>query len=349
MSNLSNQSRKSPLLYFTSISALTGLFSLAIALPDSARALLAIRQTIDPADQETRLTPLVAQASEKVRIAVLDFDFSSVSNPTYLTLFPGGSKGVSDILVNKLVKDGNYVVIERSQIEAILREQDFGASGRVDASTAAQIGRILGVQAVIIGSVTQFDLEEKKEGTSVLGLFGNSSTDTNAYVKLSARVVNTNTAEIMMVADGNGTANQSDSQTTVLGIGGGSSTSNQGKLLTLATEQAIDQVVASLHNDSAQFSSLPQALPNVSAVIADVTGNTVIINKGKSDGYRLGLRLSIERVTKKVKDPQTGQVIRTVTQPIGLVELTEVDSTSSVGRVISGTKFKVGDLAKPSQ
>ena len=69
---------------------------------------------------------------EKVRVAVLDFDFSSVSNLNLLSIFQGGSKGVSDILVNRLVKSGNFVVLERSQIDAILREQNLGNSGRVD-------------------------------------------------------------------------------------------------------------------------------------------------------------------------------------------------------------------------
>lgn len=101
---------------------------------------------------------LLAQKSEKVRVAVLDFDYSGLSNPQWLTFLNGGASGVSDILVNKLVESGRYTVIERSRIDAVLREQNFGASGRVDAATAAQIGQILGVDVVIIGSITQFDL-----------------------------------------------------------------------------------------------------------------------------------------------------------------------------------------------
>lgn len=64
----------------------------------------------------------VTYGQTKPRIAVLDFDFSNVSNPAILNSVPGLSKGVSEILVNRLVKDGTYSLIERSQIEAILRE-----------------------------------------------------------------------------------------------------------------------------------------------------------------------------------------------------------------------------------
>jgi hypothetical protein len=73
----------------------------------------------------------------------------------------------------------------------------------------------------------------------------------------------------------------------------------------------------------------------------------VILNKGTGEGYRVGLRISIERTTQTVKDPQTGKVIRQITQPIGTLEIVEADNQSSVGRVITGSSFKIGDLAKP--
>jgi hypothetical protein len=57
------------------------------------------------------------------------------------------------------------------------------------------------------------------------------------------------------------------------------------------------------------------------------------------------MTISIERVTREVKDPATGEVIRTVTDPIGQIELTNVDALSSEGRVVSGSGMKVGDRA----
>jgi curli biogenesis system outer membrane secretion channel CsgG len=115
----------------------------------------------------------IAQANssrkqEKLRVAVLDFDYSGLSNPQWLTFVNGGASGVSDMLVTQLVESGRYTVIERSRIDAVLKEQNFGASGRVDASTAAQIGQILGVDVVIIGSITQFDLQKKQSGGSFI-------------------------------------------------------------------------------------------------------------------------------------------------------------------------------------
>jgi hypothetical protein len=57
--------------------------------------------------------------------------------------------------------------------------------------------------------------------------------------------------------------------------------------------------------------------------------------------------LSVERVIREIKDPQTGKVLRKDTQPVGRVQLTEVDAVSAVGRILSGKGLKVGDAAKP--
>jgi hypothetical protein len=58
------------------------------------------------------------------------------------------------------------------------------------------------------------------------------------------------------------------------------------------------------------------------------------------------MQVSVERITQTVTDPQTGKVLRQVSKPIGVVELIDVDNQSSVGRVIAGSKFKVGDIGK---
>lgn len=98
------------------------------------------------------------QAPQRQRVAVLDFDFADTGSVNFANIFGGASpaQGVSNLITNALVKDGSYSVIERSKIDAILQEQDLGASGRINPETAAQIGRVLGVDAVVIGAVTQF-------------------------------------------------------------------------------------------------------------------------------------------------------------------------------------------------
>ncbi|MGF1478067.1 MAG: CsgG/HfaB family protein [Cyanophyceae cyanobacterium] len=289
----------------------------------------------------------LAQNQERRRVAVLDFDFSSISSPDLLAAFPGIARGTSELLTNQLVNEGSFSVVERSRIQKILDEQDLGEAGRLDASTAAQIGRVLGVDAVIVGSVTQFDVQEERSGFSIGGLFGERKRTMTADVQLNARMINTNTGEIISTAEGTGQAEQRDGSTQVLGVGGGSETDNRQQLLSEATRQAVAAITNQLTNSSGDVAAVgsgPEA-----ALIADITGDTVVLNRGTANGYRQGMQVAVERVAREIKDPETGEVIRQVTEQIGLIELTDVDQSSSLGRILSGSNFQVGDTAKPVQ
>ena len=93
-------------------------------------------------------------AARKTRVAVLDFDYATVHN-NVSAIFGSNvdvGKGVTDLLVTYLVKDGSYSVIERKALDKILAEQNFSNSERADASSAAKIGKLLGVDAMILGS-----------------------------------------------------------------------------------------------------------------------------------------------------------------------------------------------------
>jgi hypothetical protein len=83
------------------------------------------------------------------------------------------------------------------------------------------------------------------------------------------------------------------------------------------------------------------------AVIADITTPNVTLNKGTEGGFTKGMTVSIERVVKPIKDPQTGRVLRVVTSPVGQIQITEVGNGFAVGTIKSGKGFKVGDTAKP--
>ncbi|MCS7227205.1 MAG: CsgG/HfaB family protein [Gloeomargarita sp. SKYB31] len=289
------------------------------------------------------------QVQTKKRVAVLDFDFAS-TGLTGLGLYGavGPAKGVSDLLTNRLAQNGAFILVERSRINQILAEQNLGASGRIEPATAAQIGRLLGADAVIIGSISQFNLEESRSNVNV-GFFGISTASQRqrANVKLTARIVNTSTGEILGVAEGAGTAENETGGATVYGIGGSRFTDARDQLLATAAEQAVAQLVEGIVRQEPVLAALPPLLPNVVAIVADVSPGRVVLNKGAKDGLRPGMVMSVERVVKEIKDPQTGKVLRQDTQPVGRVQLTEVDAVSAVGRILSGQGLKVGDAAKP--
>jgi curli biogenesis system outer membrane secretion channel CsgG len=295
------------------------------------------------------VSPAAAQVqvaqTPRMRIAVLDFEYASTGQTWWWWGGIAPSQGVSDLLTNKLVDGGAYTLIERSRIQAVLQEQNLALSGRIDPSTAAQVGRILGADAIVIGSVTRYNLNQGSNGVSVLGVGVGRRRD-SAEVELTARLVNTTTSEIMATAQGSGEARQGSGGVSVGGlVNVESDNNNTDELLSNAAQAAVDQLSAQLTEKASTVAAAPAAIPTISALVADVAGGTVIINKGSQDGFRAGMTISIERVTREVKDPATGEVIRVVTSPVGRIELTNVDARSSEGRVVSGSGMQVGDRA----
>jgi hypothetical protein len=84
----------------------------------------------------------------------------------------------------------------------------------------------------------------------------------------------------------------------------------------------------------------------VDGLIAAVEAGQIILNVGAKTGLKVGDQLTVERVTKEIKDPATGKVLRRLSTPVGVVRVTDVDDVSSVATAVSGTGFKVGDAVK---
>jgi Flagellar assembly protein T, C-terminal domain len=84
----------------------------------------------------------------------------------------------------------------------------------------------------------------------------------------------------------------------------------------------------------------------VTGLIAAVDGGQIVLNVGAKAGVKVGDQLSVERVTREIKDPATGQVIRRLANAVGVVRVTDVDDISSIAAPVYGTDFKVGDAVK---
>jgi curli biogenesis system outer membrane secretion channel CsgG len=302
-----------------------------------------------------------AEAQQKKRVAVMNFDYATVQT-TVAALFGTNQdvgKGIADILVDKLVGDGAYSVIERKQLDKILAEQNFSNSDRADPSSAAKIGRVLGVDAIIVGSITQFGRDDKKTnigGSAVgdrlgkFGLGGVQRTKASAVCTITARMVNTSTAEILASVQGHG--EESRNGTGILGAGGSYGGAGAGGLdmrssnfadtiLGAAVNKAVVEVAAGLNQKAG---ALPTVTVSVSGVVADVSPDgTLIINVGSREGVKVGDTLAIKRMLREVRDPTSGKVIRRVEDAVGAIRITEVDEQSSVGKFTGSGPAKVGD------
>ncbi len=150
----------------------------------------------------------------KPKVLILAFSYGSVKTQVDAVFGTDQDigRGISDLLTSQLIRDGKYQVIDRDKLQQILKEQNFSASARVDPTAAAKIGRLLGVDAVVIGDVTQFGKDQRSSlghGWSGFGLGGVGARKSKAVVEVTARVVDVNTGEIVASASGRGESTRS--------------------------------------------------------------------------------------------------------------------------------------------
>src|SRR4029077_16326588 len=178
-------------------------------------------------------------------------------------------KGITDMLVTSLVKDGTYSLIERKALDKILAEQNFSNSDRANPNSAAKLGKLLGVDAIIVGSITQFGNDNKNQnvgggggGFGRFGVGGFSHKESKAVVGLDARIVDIDTAEILGVAEGKGESTRSS--TSLLGGGGGwsgfgggnvdfGSSGFQNTIIGEAVKQAVEQMSGEVIADNTKL------------------------------------------------------------------------------------------------
>lgn len=86
-----------------------------------------------------------AHAGEKVAV----LDFKSILAPPELGM------AVAEILRTELIGVGDYTVIERGMLEGLIKEQELQLTGAVDSETAVAIGKLVGAQLVVIGSIVK--------------------------------------------------------------------------------------------------------------------------------------------------------------------------------------------------
>jgi len=321
-----------------------------------------------------------AQAQRKKQIAVLNFDFTTVDIGLAGNAYGGQENlavNISNKLMNSLVAQGSCVVIERSQLEKVLQEQNLGTMGRIDPSTAARIGQILGVDALILGSVSVFDLQGLPQNSQD---YGWTSANLRARIAVNYRIVNTTTAVVEASNESSGkssgsgpasnpqlAAKQTSDLLSGLGkLGGnsgfgrvlgklGNSSRPEMKSPTVNKEEirnvvqaAVDDVVNNITVGIGAYLSgvnrqpeAPAAEKQLNGHVIDVQGPTVFISGLDRSKVHIGDRLAVRRIRVK-KDPASGKEIR-LSDKIGEVEITEIQDEAIVGSFSGSMKPQDGD------
>ena len=187
-------------------------------------------------------TPTVASlntnySGERIAVSVGRFNNQSSYNNG---VFSDGEDRLGNqaqtILISSLQQTGRFSVLDRTNMRAIKEESAISKSAQ----------NLKGARYVITGDVTEFG--RKTTGDHQLfGILGKGKTQT-AYSKVNLNIVDVRTSEVVFSTQGAGEYELSNRE--VLGFGGtaGYDSTLNGKVLSLAIIEAVNNLVNGLEN-----------------------------------------------------------------------------------------------------
>jgi curli biogenesis system outer membrane secretion channel CsgG len=273
---------------------------------------------------ETAVVKTITGIGPKKRVAVVDFEVKSRYGRSRL------GQAAADILVTELVKTQQFIVVERDKLKLLMDEQSLGMSGVVDPKTAAKAGKVLGLNAIVTGSVSETGV--KTTGTDI-GIYKRKTQTAN--VTVDVRVVNATTGRIILADTGKGVAET----TTKEYVGLGDRASHDETLADNALRAAIVQLLDNIIQQMIET--------EWSGRVAQVEGNVLYVNAGRETGLEVGDVLNVYRPGKEIKDPSTGLSLGFTENLIGQATVTGFfgqDGSTTVPN--SGIGFNVNDIVR---
>jgi len=236
----------------------------------------------------------------------------------------------TDILITELTKSGKFIVVERDKMDKILEEQKLGQSGAINPATAAQVGKILGLNAIVTGSISQFGV--KTEGKDFLIT---ESKQQIVECTVDVRVVDAETGQVLLADSGKGTVRKASGK--FLGMGNTSKYDEtlEGEALRAAIVKFVDNIIS-------QVNKKPW-----SCRVAAVKDGKVYLNAGLEAGIEVGQKLKAFSQGADILDPTTGLVIGQEEEELGTLKIASFfGDNGSIANIISGSTPKPKDLCR---
>lgn len=274
-----------------------------------------------------------ATASQaKPRVAVIEFQDAASSGAP--------ARAITDMLVTELFNTNLFTIIERSRVDSILLEHSLVLSGTIDPATAAKVGKLLGVEYLITGSITEFRHEAAGGVVPLPGLPGGVAVGSHtAYVTIDTRAIDAQTGEIRMVAREQGASNQTLGGVAYSGaaFGGGKT----GGVLAGATHKAVLNLVERFRELAASTAARP-----VEFNVIQAEGSQVMVDGGSANsGLAPGAFLAAYREGALIT-AMDGTVLDAEKIYLSILSVVEVKPQYSICSIIRGIPLQRGDKAE---
>lgn len=308
-------------------------------------------------------------AGRRARLGVLPVDNTSAASSFTVTSSMGDIdystsetgipvNGIEAMVIDALSQTNRFRLVERTELGAVLGEQDMAASGRVAQPSAAKTGSVLGAEYLVQVVVTDYESKTSGKGGGIGGLLGDrvpviggiKAGSSTGRVGLNIRLIDAETSEITFSKQIESVLKETN--IGIAGAGYGSDAILGGFLSNYAKTPIGQAVIAGINQGVFELIKQIGARPAEGSVVkADAA--QIYTNLGQ-DSVQLGDRLQVMQKGEELIDPDTGISLGGSMTAIGEIEVTQVQEKFSIARPLSlsgtpnrGDKVMATAIAEP--
>jgi curli biogenesis system outer membrane secretion channel CsgG len=274
-----------------------------------------------------------AEAQEKIRIAIWNVDNNAATTWAFWNeMGPAARNHIDTEFSENPALAARFAVVERAQLDLVMKEQGLAASGAVTPQTAAKVGSLLGVKYIVVGGIDKFAINDTKAGFGRIG--GNLQ---QAEAAINLRFVDTTTGERVLAVSGEAEVRK----------GGGffrdasASRDSQWGIASEAIEKAskamLGKFVAGGYLERLSSVARPTSLE---ARIVKIDGQKAWINVGAQAGIKAGDTFAVFNVGEALIDPVTGATLGADEKQTGSAAVTDVQEKYSIVTVTGTVSSK---------
>jgi curli biogenesis system outer membrane secretion channel CsgG len=241
-------------------------------------------------------------AQGKIRVAVWEFENHAGGHYWYSNqLGPAARNQIDTEFSENQLLSSKFSVVERDKLNLVLKEQGLATAGAVDPTTAAKVGKLLGVQYVVMGGIDKFNIDVTK---AAVGPFSVGGHMVQSFATISLRFVDTTTAERVLSISADGDVK------TGGGFLKGTSLSRDSEwgIASETIQKASKAVVGKLGSGDylSRIASAAAPAGGLQGKVIKVEGTKAWINLGALSGIKVGDRFMVFTVGEALIDPDTG-------------------------------------------
>ena len=252
------------------------------------------------------------------------------------------SQGATELMINALLGTNRFRVFERDKLDLLLQEQNFqNFSGLVDQTTAVKLGKMIGVDVILTGSLTNISF------TTGVGMkIGPLNVKKSSVrVVMTIRIIDVTTGEILYSTIQEEKASKSAvSGVLPIPIPGGIGFSKQEAVDIFSAIQLICDKVALDFATKIDQKNIAINSAHLEGYVVKVVSTSsggitqVYINLGANSGIKVGDEVRIYREGEVILDPKTNEVLDREIDLIAQAKIRTVKEKLSIALVT--TKFR---------